>query len=137
MFEISLAPIFISTVLAVALGMLWYSPALFGVLWSREAHLDIRNSDFTREITLQAVVASTLQQLVIMYILAHVLLIARSYPGATPTLVTGWVVLIVVSVQLGSVIWEQRSLTYAAIHAGYIATVLGFAASIITLWPWA
>jgi hypothetical protein len=136
MFEISLAPIFVSTVAAIAVGMVWYSKALFGEVWMREAHLlgthAPQGSDMVK-----ASVAAALQNFIMIYMLAHIMFIAEAYGKVPPYNAAAWVIILMVASHAGVVIWEQRSLSYYAITTGYLAVVLALACAIITLWPWA
>jgi hypothetical protein len=136
MFDVSLAPIFVSTVAAIAVGMAWYSKAMFGELWMREAKLPeayaVKGNDMVK-----ASVAAALQNFIMIYMLAHIMLIAEAYGKVPPYYAAAWVIILMATSHAGVVIWEQRSLSYFAITTGYLAAVLALACCIITLWPWA
>jgi hypothetical protein len=137
MFDISFAPIFVATLATLIVGMAWYSKALFGVLWAREAQMPrLNESTETFEDALKRIAASLLQHFIIIYMLAHIMLLAQAYSGIPPHMAVVWVLIIILASHVGSVIWEKRSLTYFAINAGYMATTLLMASVIITLWPW-
>jgi hypothetical protein len=136
MFDISLIPIFAATIFAVILSMFWYSRACFGARWAQEAHITSRPHDSAQEVTLASVLALFLQNFIVVYMLAHILLLARSYGRISPALACVWVILLVVASELRTVTLEQRSLSYAAITAGYTVVVISVATGIISLWPW-
>lgn len=136
MFDISLVPVCVSTIVAMGVGAVWYSPAVFGAVWMKEA--GITESDTaSRDALWRMVLASAIQNFVIVYILAHLLLLADAYVGTSELVLGVWVVILVAATQLGSVIWENKSLTYFSINAGYLSAVLLLATLIMTEWPWA
>lgn len=83
------------------------------------------------------ILAGALQNFVIIYILAHFMLLAEGFPGADPVLAGVWIAILVAASHLGSVIWEKKSFSYFAINAGYLALVIFMSALIIAKWPWA
>lgn len=136
MFEISLVPVIVATVVAVLIGMAWYSRKAFGVVWAKEAGLDARAGNGDENMGKQ-ILSGAIQNFVIIYILAHFLLLAEAYPGADPLIGAAWMAILVAAAHIGAVIWERKSLTYFAINAGYLAVVIIVAALILTRWPWA
>ena len=134
MFDISILPVVVATVAAMVIGMVWYSPKVFGVIWAKEANLDTSSPP---EGMWKMVLASVLQNFVIIYVLAHFIALIRAYHSADPFVIAIWAVVLVVTSQLSVVLWEKRSLTYFMLNAGYVAVMLLAAASIIIKWPWA
>jgi hypothetical protein len=135
MFDVSLVPVLVSTVVAVFIGMVWYSERMFGHAWMREADIDA--SGMNGDGAGKAILAGVFQNFVIVYILSHILLIAEAYPNAGPLFGAMWASILVGATQLGAVIWERRSLTYYMINTGYLIIVILAASLILTMWPWA
>ena len=136
MFEVSLVPVIVATVVAMLIGMAWYSQKVFGVVWAKEAGLDPNTQDGNDGMGKQ-VLSGAIQNFVIIYILAHFLLLAEAYPGADAMLGAAWMAILVAATHVGAVIWERKSLTYFAINAGYLAVIIIVASLILTRWPWA
>jgi hypothetical protein len=137
MFDISLAPVLVATLASVVVGMVWYSHACFGAVWAREAKMSHLDAEIEKlDDAHKRVIASLLQNFVIIYLLAHIMLLADAYRGLPPHMAVVWVLIIILASHSGSVIWEKRSLTYFAINAGYMATTLLLASVIIVIWPW-
>ncbi len=135
MFDVSLIPVLVSTILAVFIGMVWYSDRFFGRVWRREARIDPHALDVDG--TAKLLLASVFQNFVIIFILSHFLVLANAYPNAGPLFGAVWASILVATAHLSSVIWEQRSLPYYAITTGYLVTVILSSAAVLTLWPWA
>lgn len=83
------------------------------------------------------VLAGAMQNFVIIYILAHFMLLAEEFPGADPILAGVWMAILVAASHLGSVIWEKKSFSYFAINAGYLSLTIFMSALVIAKWPWA
>lgn len=137
MFDISLVPVFVATLVAMVIGMVWYSPQVFGMVWMKEGNIDVLPSDGSSDAAWKQVLVAAIQNFVIIYILAHFLMLADAYPGMNVLIAGVWVAILVAAVQLGSVIWEKKSLSYFGITTGYTATVLLVASVILSKWPWA
>ena len=136
MFEVSLVPVIVATIVAMLLGMAWYSQKMFGAVWAREAGVDM-NAEGASEGMGKQVLSGAIQNFVIIYILAHFLLLAEAYPGADAMLGAAWMVILVAATHVGAVIWERKSLTYFSINAGYLVVMIIVASLILTRWPWA
>ena len=137
MFDVSLVPVFVATIAAMAIGMVWYSPQVFGVAWEKEAKIPSDAKDDSLDTLWKMILVALLQNFIIIYILSHFLLIADAYPGVNVLVAGVWMAILVAATQLGSVIWEKKSLVYLGINAGYLVTVLLIATVIISKWPWA
>jgi hypothetical protein len=136
MFEISLVPVVVATVVAILIGMAWYSQKVFGAVWAKEADISPASQGESENMGKQ-VLSGAIQNFVIIYILAHFLLLAEAYPGADALIGAVWMAILVAATHVGSVIWERKSLTYFAINAGYLAVIIIVSALILTRWPWA
>ncbi len=136
MFEVSLVPVIVATVVAMLIGMAWYSQKMFGAIWAREAGVHPNTQEGSDNMGKQ-VLSGAIQNFVIIYILAHFLLLAEAYPGADAMIGAAWMAILVAATHVGAVIWERKSLTYFAINAGYLAVMIIVSALILTRWPWA
>ncbi len=137
MFDISLFPVLVATIVAMAIGMVWYSPKIFGTVWTQEGHIVSESSVSTNDAAWKQILIAAIQNFIIIYILAHFLLLADAYPGMNVLTAGVWMAILVAATQLSTVIWEKKSLTYFAITAGYVVTVLLVSSVILTKWPWA
>lgn len=135
MFDISLVPVTISTILAMVIGAVWYSPKVFGVAWMKETKISPESGD--TDAMWRMVLAAAIQNFVTIYILAHFLLLADAYTGTSELVAGVWMSILVSATHLGAIIWEKKSLTYFSINTGYIVVVILISTLILTRWPWA
>ncbi len=136
MFEnINEVAILVSSILAIAIGSVWYSPLLFGTKWMHAAGLTDSDLQISRAQLLKLVASAIVANLVLFYALAQ--LIARfDLEGETM-----WGTGVLLTIFLGgfiitSVIWEKRPISYVLIHIGYAAVVIFGGMAVIAYWPW-
>ena len=123
--------VFVSAVLSVAIGSIWYSPLLFGKSWMRSAGLTLEDEELTSMEAFLLTVKGVLLQTVFFFAVAVLMTQAESLV----TLGTLLSVLLV-SFMVSAVVWERRPLSYLLIHAGYGILALAVGIGIIAYWPW-
>ena len=119
--------VFVCAIANLALGALWYSPALFYKAWSRETNLN--EEQLARSNPAKTYGLAFLFSLIISYNLAFFLGDSNTTPawGATAGFLAGfgWSTLIFAIIAL----FEQRSWKYILINGGFITvyfTLIGF-----------
>jgi len=124
--------VFVCALANLALGALWYSPAMFYRVWLRENNLteeQLKQSRF-----LPRMVLALLLSLVMSYNLAFFLGGPETTAswGATAGLLTGlgWAAMIFIVVAL----FELRSVKYILINGGFIVTYFTLIGFILGVW---
>ena len=122
-------------ILAVVLGMVWYAPPVLGNMWMKAAGVDPKRVESEqKKMPLRAFIA-----FVFALVLAWVTMHFAAAWGVTSFLgafeLGFWIWLgFMVPVHLSPVLWEQKSLKYFAINAGYWLVVTLVIATIVSLW---
>ncbi|HWO07426.1 MAG TPA: DUF1761 domain-containing protein [Candidatus Paceibacterota bacterium] len=136
MFEVTFWPILAAGIANLVLGMVWYHPKVFGTAWMAGAGITPEQAERgKRRMPVMAILA-TLAAMLLAYVLSHLAVELGVFDWVGAVVVAFWCWAgFVAPVLLGSVLWEQKSLTYYAINAGYwlvsfiaIATILALMA---------
>lgn len=136
-FEINYLAVLIAGIIFQALGAAWYSPALFGTAWMKESGMSeaelaaAKTKGMGKTYTIAFIGA-----LLSAFVLAHVI---QAF-GATTALEGAqggfWMWLgFAVPVQLGSVLWDNKSTKYFAITTGYQLVALMLSGALLAIWP--
>ena len=124
--------VFVCAIANLALGALWYSPALFYKAWAQETNL--REEQLARSNPAKTYGLAFLFSLLISYNLAFFLGDANTTPvwGATAGFLAGfgWCTLIFGIIAL----FEQRSWKYIFINGGFITVYFTLIGVILGLW---
>lgn len=127
--------ILVSTLLAIAVGSIWYSPLVFGKHWQKAAGLTDADLELTKPMFLRLLSVAFVSNVCMLFALAHAVRFADMYDVPILHLIASIVVLLGGSV-VSMVVWEKRSYMYFAIHIGYIALVATLGVLVISYWPW-
>jgi hypothetical protein len=123
----------VSALILWMLGAAWYSPALFAKHWMAE--LGIRKDAMNRKSMIPGMIASFIGDLILSFVLMHVL----GWAGVTTL---GWGVFVGALVWLGFFvapalpqgIYENRSFKLFAINAGYWFVGLIIVGGLLAVW---
>tara|TARA_Y100000034_G_C6902101_1_gene417479 strand:+ start:3126 stop:3518 length:393 start_codon:yes stop_codon:yes gene_type:complete len=109
-------PIFIAAVVSFVIGMLWYSPALFGKRWMNLAGVKRDKEKKMGGIMVAAFVANLVMAYVYLYIMGMV-----GYADAGSGVVLGFLLWVgfFATTLLGGVFWEGKPFNLYLINAGY------------------
>ena len=133
MFELNMFSVFAATFLAIAVGVVWYSPWVFGRPWMRMVSL--HESDLEREGQWQRIAFGGISQFVLFFIVGQLFVLFKvdhQLLRSFILLVAGMALVLLSS----SVIWERKPLSYLLITGGYVVTVVAAGACVIFYWPW-
>ncbi len=129
--------VLISAIVAMIIGMIWYSPILFGNLW-------MRSSGFTDKMMKEAKNKGMAWRYIIMfigslltaYILSHFIDYTESTTFVAGMTTAFWLWLgFIVPVSLASILWEGKSPTYYFINIFYYLVMLVIVGGILAIWP--
>ncbi|MBV9349298.1 MAG: DUF1761 domain-containing protein [Patescibacteria group bacterium] len=130
--------ILVGALASIAIGWLWYSPALFGKQWMRATGMGELTPEKKAEGMKKmpkALVGSIIAQLVLAYVMsyfAQMMGVATSY-GAIELAIWAWLGFAAVAL-VHPVLWEGKSWSYFAIVSGYSLVSFVVVALIVTLW---
>jgi len=130
---VSYVPVIGAAVASMVIGMLWYSPLLFGKQWMKLSGISEKKA---KEANMaQSMALSFAAQLVMAYVLSVFVgmmgastLLAGAYVG-----VWAWAGF-VATVTLGSVLWEQKPVQLWVLNAAHWLTVLVVMGAILAMY---
>lgn len=123
------------SLLALAIGSIWYSPYLFGEVWQKVAGLTPETLSYAKSEFLRLLVGVLIANMIVFGVIAHVLTVVPRSILSLTELAVG-LMLFVGAVLLSMVLWEKRSFTYGCIHVGYAIVVIGVGVGVLQYWPW-
>lgn len=132
--DINLLAVLTSGVAAMAIGFLWYSDALFGKMWRKEAKIDMSPKPGGSEM-FQTFGLNFLFTLLSFYVLSVIIYFAgytTAYDGAI-TAILLWIGF-VAPVQFNGVLFEKQTVRYYLINATFQLVALVTAGMIIGAW---
>jgi hypothetical protein len=130
--DIHLAAVIVATLVAFALGGLWYSPLLFARAWMRAAGLDeaaASQGNMTRIYGLALLGTLVMALNLAAFIGAKATLAFGLFAGFATGL--GWIAMALAVVYL----FERRSLRLWLINAGYQVVAMSAMGAVIGAWP--
>jgi hypothetical protein len=135
MFEnINEPAVVVASLLAVAIGSIWYSPLVFGAAWMRANGLHTEDDAKKRAAVIQ-VIEGICAQIVFFFVIAALVPLTTKGFIAMSTLGT-LLVLLIASHMLALAILEKKPLSYILINIGYTAISVFGGLAVITYWPW-
>ena len=136
MFDINYIAVLVAAIAAFIVGMLWYSPVLFGSQWQKLMGFSEEELKKMKEKSMApSMIIMMLSQLVMAFVLAHIIDVFGAFE-LTPALEVGfWLWLgFMATKNLGVVLWLGKSWNLYFLNAMYdLVTLLVMAA---ILGPW-
>ena len=127
--------VFIAAVATMVLGSIWYSPMLFGKIFMKECKMSEKDKKNGMKGMTSNYIIMFGTALVTAYILAHFVDYVEATSLSAALMLAFWIWLgFYATSELGSVLWEQKSMKYYAMNVGYHLVNLGIIATILTLW---
>jgi hypothetical protein len=119
-------------VIATVIGMLWYSPALFGNPWMRG--LGFKKKDMNANGLTGKMVINFISTLIMAYCLSYLLALtgANTTTEAMQTGMYIWIGFILVSM-INQVLWEKQKVSVLVINAGFWLVNILIASSVLVL----
>lgn len=110
--------ILVASVLSFVVGMLWYSPALFGNKWARLAGIDMKKSKDKSIST--SMILGFLSTLVLASVFQYIMGMLGSSGAAAGAILGFWLWLGFLATSLtGSVLWENKSWSLYVLNSAY------------------
>ena len=133
--DVNWAAIFVATIASYVIGMLWYSPVLFGKQWMQAIGFSKKDMAAGKKNMSRSMILGFVTTLIMVYVLAHIIGMFGA-SGAMEGMQTAfWVWLGFFATSLmGSVLWEQKPLSLYFINASHYLVTLGVMGLILAAW---
>lgn len=133
--SINLWAVLAAALASMVIGGLWYSPLLFGKSWIKMMGWSSSTLKSMQKSAGPSYAVGFLNSLVMAYVLAHFVDLSRATDSQGALVLAFWVWLgFVATVQLGSVLWEGRSIKLWGLNAAYFLVSLSVMSLVLTLW---
>lgn len=131
--NVNLWAVLVSGVVASAIGMLWYSPAVFGNIWLKESGITPNEAD--KKNMWWLMLANLVASLITIFVLARLAELTSSTTVASvlALAVVVWIGFIAM-IAITAVIWEKKPLKVYFINVGYWLVALLISGVILALW---
>jgi hypothetical protein len=134
--EVNYPAIIAAAGLYLTIGILWYSPALFGDIWKSLSKTGEQNKPANSHLHMFAEYTYTyFTALLFSFVMAHFVKwthLANSWEGACLGF-WAWLGFIIPTL-LGAVIWEKRPFKLFLIEAGYLGLVSVVVGAVLAVW---
>ncbi len=127
--------IFVTTLLSIAIGSIWYSPLVFGKYWMQSAGISDGDIEEEGKHIVRSVIFACIANFFVFLSLAKFIVFAEQ-AGVSYITLGGYLGLFCVGLLSYTVIWERRSRVYFAIHTSYAVLLLLVGIVVISYWPW-
>lgn len=132
--EINYLAIIVATIAIMIIGMLWYSPMLFGNVWMKQVGLTAADQKRAKEKGMALpMFFNTLASLLMVYIISR-LTSGMNFREAAEFLFWIWLAFIV-TIQFGAATWELRGHTIWILNSAYWLVTLLAVTAILSAWP--
>lgn len=127
--------LFAAAITAVVLGLIWYSPLVFGRQWMAASGMTPEKMEARKKRASFAVIGGFLCQIITAYVLVHfaILFDVATVPQALAFAFWAWLGF-TAATSLHAVFWEGKPALYWAINAGYQLATFGAMSLILALW---
>ena len=138
--EVNYFAVILAGVASMAVGFLWYSPALFGKIWMKEKGLSSKNMKSAQKDMGKLYGISFIANLVTAYVLSHVISLSQNF-YEYPALSTGlnsafWMWFgFVMPVQLTATIFSNKNWQLFKIDTGYQLAALVLMGFVLVSFP--
>jgi hypothetical protein len=135
MTDINELAVITTSLLAIALGSIWYSPLVFGSYWQKVVGLTDADLALSKTELVRSLIVAFASNSVVFFVIAHLIRASATFGMSRSELATTLSALIVAALT-SMAVWEQRSLAYVLIHAGYATLMIAIGVGVIAYWPW-
>ena len=125
----------VAAVVSWVIGMLWYSPILFGNLWAKLSKIDMKKMDMKKEMPKIAIIGllSAFVSAVVLGLLIDMTVSTTATEGMT---LGFWVWLgFAATTLINGVLYEKKPWSLYIINSGYLLAAYVSMGAVIVLWP--
>ncbi len=134
--EISYLAVLVGSIIALVVGGLWYSPALFGRVWMK---LSGMTRERINEAKKKGMAATYFINFIAVFVTGLVMALLAAYIGLTSAVdglylgLLTWIGFIV-TIMLGTVLWEGKPIKLYLINIFYYLIVLVVMGILVSVW---
>ena len=136
-FDVNYLAVLVSTIVSMAIGAFWYSPAGFGKKWMELMNITKANIDKAKQKGMtKSYITAFIALFILNFVLANIIMTAQAiswFEGLQVGLVM-WLGFIA-TVMIGSILWESKPVKLYLINVLHYAVVLAIAGAILAAWP--
>ena len=120
MVEVNYVAVLVAAVASFVVGFVWYHPSVFGTMWMRLAGMTPSAMEAGKKKMMQSMVLAFVGSVIMAYVLTHFIAVwgANDFMGALQLGFWTWLGF-QMPIQLGSVLWEQKSWNLFALNGAY------------------
>lgn len=135
MISVNSGAVVVAAVVNVVIGMVWYSPYLFGRVWSRERNLATKEGKRVKISYVKGTIGALIAALVMAFVLAEfaVWMKAKTFSAGASLGFWAWLGFIVTS-KFSSVLWDRLTMKMFFIHVSYKLVALVLMGGIVATW---
>lgn len=131
MFHYAFLPIIVVAALNIGLGMLWYSPALFGTLWAKEHRFEYSDLKPTALHYIGAIIVSLIT-VIVFYNFVHWFNITKISEGIK---LGFWIWLgFIATTHFSGVIWAKKPYKAYLVDTGFQLASMVMMGAILSVW---
>lgn len=120
MFEVTLIPVLVAGIVPVILGMIWYSPKVFGTVWMRLEGLSPDMTEVDKKKMPLHVSLAFVSTLIMAYVLAHFGIAWGVFDWISAVELAFWVWLgFQVPILMNPALWQKKSWKLVGLNASY------------------
>lgn len=133
--EVNLIAVLLATVSAFIIGGFWYSPLLFGNVWTSAMGFNEKDlKEMKKKGVAKSYILNFISTLVMAYVFAHILSLLKITDLLESFQTAFWLWLgFIATISLGSVLWEGKPLKLYFINTVYSLVMLMTMAAVLTL----
>lgn len=131
--QVELFPVIVAGITSMVIGSTWYSPQVFGTMWSR--FTGVRMDQVTKAQMAQSMVAGLIGMIVTAYVLSYLFLNMGISTIQEAVRLTGILWLgFVATILAGVVLWERKPVTFYILNAAHwLVVMLAMAVIVISV----
>ncbi len=128
--------VIVAALVSMILGMLWYSPGMFGNVWMRLSKLSKKDIDAEKSKGMGGrYFLGFVGAFIMSFVLAHFVDYAEATTFSGGLQAGGWIWLgFIATTMLGMVLWEGKSWKLYCINSGYYLVSLLINGGILAVW---
>jgi hypothetical protein len=134
--EVNYLAILVAAVVSFVIGMLWYSPILFGNAWMKASGITKKDIEKSKKKGMgKQMITAFISSLVMAYVLAIFVKLSSAASFIHGVKVGFWLWLgFVATIALGSILWEGKPFKYYLINVSYWLVNVAIMAGILAVW---
>jgi len=136
MVDVNILAVIVAAIASFVLGMLWFSPVLFGKAWMKEMGITAEKIEASKKKGMaKEMIVAVINAIVAAYVLAYFLGIAALAGVGSPITIAILIWLgFMATIFVDGVLWEEKSMRLFAIQSGNRLAAVILMTLIVGLW---